>query len=303
MSGLHTLGLIIGLIAIVFGCIHIIKYRYRVFRSEHLQRVRKSGIKQDVYPGLRQYPQVDVFAHRALFFQMGLLISIVFVYGLMEWTNPEHRPSTRPGEENYVDILDLEDIPLTTHKRPPLPRVPVEWREIIPDTDIHTALVEEEFPPVEKVISTSLENGDALANRDARLTPVVQPVMPDEEDRLWVVAEDMPRFPGCEDLPSKKDREACARQALLAFIYGHIQYPAMASKNGIEGTTVVSFIVETDGSVQSAKVVREIGGGCGQEALRVIELMNAKGLRWIAGRQLGRPVRVQFNLPVKFRLH
>ena len=112
----------------------------------------------------------------------------------------------------------------------------------------------------------------------------------------------MPRFPGCEDKGSKAEKDQCAQKKLLEFIYKNIKYPAIARENGVEGTVVVQFVVEKDGKVTDAKVVRDIGAQCGAEALRVVELMNTKGLRWTPGKQRGNAVRVQFNLPVKFKL-
>ncbi len=89
---------------------------------------------------------------------------------------------------------------------------------------------------------------------------------------------------------------------MLEFIYKNIKYPAIARENGVEGTCVIQFVVEKDGKITDAKVVRDIGAGCGGESLRIVELMNTKGLKWTPGKQRGRNVRVQFNLPVKYRL-
>ena len=113
----------------------------------------------------------------------------------------------------------------------------------------------------------------------------------------------MPRFPGCEDITASKDeRQQCANKKLLEFIYENIRYPAVARDNGIEGTVVVSFVVDQKGNIKDAQVVRDIGGGCGQEALRIVELMNSMPNRWAPGKQRGRAVKVLFNLPVKFKL-
>ena len=60
----------------------------------------------------------------------------------------------------------------------------------------------------------------------------------------------------------------------------------------------VTFVIEKDGSIANAKVLRDIGGGCGQEALRVVKSMP----KWKPGRQHGNAVRVQFNLPISFNL-
>jgi len=100
-----------------------------------------------------------------------------------------------------------------------------------------------------------------------------------------------------------KTKKACADKAMLQFIYQHIQYPAIARENGIEGTVVVRFVVEKDGSIQQATVIRDIGGGCGAEGLRVVNLMNVKQKLWTPGKQRNKAVRVQFNLPIKYQLN
>ena len=110
---------------------------------------------------------------------------------------------------------------------------------------------------------------------------------------LFKVVEEMPRFPGCED-----NNKNCADKKMLEFIYQNLRYPALARENGVEGTVVVTFIVEADGRIKEPKIVREIGGGCGDEVLRVVNLMPT----WIPGKQKGEAVRVQFNLPVRFKL-
>ena len=85
---------------------------------------------------------------------------------------------------------------------------------------------------------------------------------------------------------------------MLDFIYTNLVYPEEAMKNGVEGMLIVKFIVERDGQITNATVIRDIGAGLGDEAIRVINKMPT----WQPGTQRGRPVRVQFNLPVKFSL-
>jgi len=123
-------------------------------------------------------------------------------------------------------------------------------------------------------------------------------------EEVFKVVEEMPRFPGCEEMDiSEYEKKMCAQQKLLEFIYEEIKYPEEAKQNKIEGMTVVSFIVEKDGSVSHVELVRNVKGGCGEEAARVVELMNERGIKWVPGKQRGRKVRVQFNLPVKFALN
>lgn len=106
-----------------------------------------------------------------------------------------------------------------------------------------------------------------------------------EEEEIFVVVEEDPEFPGGLD-------------SLHAFIERNLVYPQLAKDNKIEGRVFVSFTVETDGSISNVKVLRDIGGGCGAEAIRVVMKMP----KWKPGKQRGKPVRVQFNLPIEFKL-
>lgn len=116
------------------------------------------------------------------------------------------------------------------------------------------------------------------------------------------VVESLPRFPGCEDEADEKIKKSCAERKMAEFISQNITYPPKAFKKGIQGKPVVSFTVEKDGTLSNIKVLREIGGGCGKEAARVIQLMNDRGMRWIPGMQNGKPVRVTYSLPIGFKL-
>lgn len=120
---------------------------------------------------------------------------------------------------------------------------------------------------------------------------------------IYQVVEEMPRFPGCENLDTTLQvKMQCAQQSLLSFIYGNIVYPFEAREQGNEGTVVARFVVEKDGTVSNPAIMRDIGGGCGLEVLRVIGLMNQAGARWVPAKIKEQPVRAYFTLPVKFRL-
>ncbi|MBR9923161.1 MAG: TonB family protein [Bacteroidetes bacterium] len=120
---------------------------------------------------------------------------------------------------------------------------------------------------------------------------------------VYFSAEVPPRFPGCENLDTTAVvRQKCSEESLLNFIYSNVQYPLEARMNDVEGTVVVRFIIEKDGTISNLEVVRDIGSGCAEEALRVVGAMNEIGVRWTPGLKDGEPVRVQFNLPVKFKL-
>lgn len=111
----------------------------------------------------------------------------------------------------------------------------------------------------------------------------------EEEDegevQPFVVVEQDPEFPGGMD-------------SLNAWIVRNLRYPEQARKENITGKVYVTFVVEKDGSISNPKILRYIGGGCEAEAVRVVKNMP----RWNPGKQRGKPVRVQFNLPINFSL-
>lgn len=87
--------------------------------------------------------------------------------------------------------------------------------------------------------------------------------------------------------------------ALFDFIKSNLQYPSLAFENGLEGKVIVKFVVEKDGSITNAVVLKDgVGGGCADEALRIINNMP----KWKPGTQRGKPVRTYYLLPVNFTL-
>ncbi len=87
-------------------------------------------------------------------------------------------------------------------------------------------------------------------------------------------------------------------QALNAYLAQNIRYPPRAIKDNIQGVVVLTFIIEKDGMINQAAIVKDIGGGCGEEAARVVSVMP----NWRPGTVDGNPVKVRFTLPVRFRL-
>jgi TonB family protein len=105
------------------------------------------------------------------------------------------------------------------------------------------------------------------------------------ENEVFAVVETQPAYPGGDE-------------AMFNYLVNNIKYPEEARIKGIQGRVFITFIVETDGSVSNVKVLRGIGGGCDEEGVRVVSLMP----KWIPGKQKGKAVRVQYNLPIKFAL-
>ena len=106
-----------------------------------------------------------------------------------------------------------------------------------------------------------------------------------EEQTIFEVVENMPDFPG-------------GQAALMQYLAKNIKYPTIAQENGTQGRVIVQFVVNKDGSIVDAKVVRSVDPYLDKEALRVINTMP----KWKPGMQRGKPVRVKFTVPVMFRL-
>jgi len=101
-------------------------------------------------------------------------------------------------------------------------------------------------------------------------------------------------FPFVEQMPNYKS----SNDNLMAFISKNIKYPEVAKSAGIEGKVMVEFVIDKQGKVRNAKVLKGIGSGCDEEALRVINMMKD----WEPGKQAGKPVNVKMVIPIHFKL-
>ena len=139
-----------------------------------------------------------------------------------------------------------------------------------------------------------LEQQDILTSEDtqeAAQTAVYTPPAAVEEEeeeaaqQIFTVVEEMPEFPG-------------GMNELLKYLAKSIKYPVIAQENGIQGRVICAFVVNRDGSIVDAEVLRGVDPSLDKEALRVIMSMP----KWKPGKQRGKPVRVKYTVPVTFRL-
>ena len=135
-----------------------------------------------------------------------------------------------------------------------------------------------------------IEFDDLGIDEEFKVTAIVEPTFDEEviiEDNTpFIIVEKMPEFPG-------------GINALRKYLSKNIKYPSMARDIGIKGGVYLGFIIDKDGSITDIKVLKGIGGGCDEEAVRVVEGMPA----WNPGKQGGKKVRVQFYLPINFILN
>ena len=133
--------------------------------------------------------------------------------------------------------------------------------------------------------AVSSENGENAVYDLANAEIMKKDAIKTEKDSVYNIVEQMPEFLG-------------GTNALLKYVANNIHYPEKAKDAGIEGRVFIGFVIRKDGSVSDVKVMKGIGGGCDEEAVRVINSMP----KWTPGRQKGEPVNVNYSMPINFKL-
>jgi len=301
LTGTQTLLSILALMCCVYLLIISLKYILKR-RTEFLIQSNKDADKnQQAFKNRKKYFEVNVFRLTGTFLRTGLLGALTFCLFAFSWTTYE--------ENIYIPIQgwDFDDIEMTPPRTidPPLvlppPPVQVEKIEIEDIVDHEPEFldesIDEEFE-FEKVESDESSTEPEVINLPP--PPIEQEL---EVEEIILFAEQMPRFPGCENEPGdNKSKELCAKQKMLNYIYKNIKYPSIARENGVEGTVVIQFVVSKEGLITDIKTLRDVGAGCGDEAFKVVEAMNHLPIRWTPGKQRGREVMVRYTLPIKFKL-
>lgn len=199
--------------------------------------------------------------------------------------------------ENVTVNLELLPPPPVDPKTPPPPPPPkIELPKVAAAVKFLPPKVEEdekvqEDPPTvdemkDKVISTENVKGEEGIDNMIEEPAPAQVIEEPKQDEVFLVVEEMPEFTG-------------GMGAMQKFIASNIKYPRIASQQGLEGRVIVTFVINGQGEVANVEVVKGIGGGCDEEAVRVVKMLP----KWKPGRQNGRPVSVKFTVPIKFALN
>ena len=114
---------------------------------------------------------------------------------------------------------------------------------------------------------------------------------------VYTNVDDMPAFQGCEDKAASESRQ-CTFQKIMEYTNENLKYPEEAKAAKIEGTVRIKFVINEEGTLTSPMIIDGIGGGCDEEALRVLNSMPT----WKAGIQDGKPVKVEMELPFRFQM-
>ena len=221
----------------------------------------------------KKSPKANLENKKLMFMQIGLIISL-----LVAWLAFEHKSYDK---RDYTEIIRAaenleEEMVEITQQEQPKPQ-PMEMPK-------QTTQLE--------IVNDDVEVEDIEINVETTQEEVIQEYTPVEveeeevvEQEVFTIVEQMPSFPGGDE-------------KMYKYLGNNIKYPQVARETGIQGRVVVNFVVEPDGSVSNVKVLRGIGGGCDEEAMRVVKAMP----KWTPGKQRGKAVRVSYTLPVVFKL-
>ncbi|MGI9544043.1 MAG: energy transducer TonB [Cyclobacteriaceae bacterium] len=217
----------------------------------------------------KKTPQANLRKKSTLYLSVGFMLSLAFALTAFEW---------RSYGESSVDLDDLsmvdeDDELIEITYQPKRPKPPVIPREIIEIPD-------NEEPEDTEVIVIDLEDPTV------DIGPIIEDIPEEIADTIHIVAEVMPAPVG-------------GMQAFYKYIGKNLKYPSVARRIGIEGKVYMYFVIDRDGSLSDVKVLKGIGGGCDEEALRVVEAAP----KWNPGKQRGVPVRVKMTLPIIFTLN
>lgn len=223
---------------------------------------------------IKKSPKADLQNKRGLLLEIGLAVALAIVIGAFAWTPKEHR--IEQVDLNYA-IVEEEITEITRQdQKPPEPPKKVEVKVIADllqvvtnDTKIETSMTFDEF------------------DEDAEVFQEVE-VVEEEivDDEPFLIVETMPSFQG-GDLNTFRN-----------WVQSNVRFPQIALENGIQGTVVLSFVIEKDGSLTNIQVLRTPDRSLSEEATRVLQ----KSPKWSPGKQRNQVVRVKYTLPVVFRV-
>ncbi|MCR5658385.1 MAG: TonB family protein [Bacteroidales bacterium] len=222
----------------------------------------------------KKSPKANLENKKLMFMQIGLIISL-----LIAWLAFEHKSYDKreidPSLLRQTEVVEEEMVEITKQEeqKPQPVEVPKQTTQL-------------------EIVQDDVEVEDIEINAEVDQQEVIEEYVPVEveeeevqEQEIFQIVEEMPAYPGGD-------------QKLMEYVAKNIKYPQIARETGIQGRVFVGFVVEPDGSVSNVKVLRGIGGGCDEEAMRVVKSMP----KWKPGKQRGKAVRVSYMLPVNFKL-
>ena len=223
---------------------------------------------------IKKSPKANLDDKRLTFTLIGLVVALFVI-----WRVFEYRSYDKQQYEAFartVEVMD-EEMEITKQEQPK-PQVQA------PKPQVTQIQVVEDDTEVEDIDINAEVDQDEVIEEYVYEAPEIEEEEIVEEE-VFLSVEENPEFPG-------------GTAKLLEYVQKNLKYPMMARESDIQGKVFVGFVVEKDGSISNVRVLRGIGGGCDEEAVRVVQTLP----KFKPGKQRGNPVRVQYTLPIVFKL-
>lgn len=258
-------------VAVIVGLI----FTFNAIMESNRRKIITSNI---VHDGItKKYEDVDIHkTYAGPIFTLGMAISLAIILTAFEWKTYDEAKVASLGTLQDV-AEEVIEIPPTEQKPPPPPKIVAPEIVEVPD---------EEDIKQDLEVDLSVEiNQNTVVQKQEVVKVEAPPVKEEEVEEIFTIVEESAEPIG-------------GMEAFYKYVTKNLKYPAQARRMGVEGKVFVQFVVDKDGSITEVKVVKGIGAGCDEEAVRVIE----SAPKWKPGKQRGRPVKQRIVLPISFKL-
>lgn len=224
---------------------------------------------------VKKTPKADLESKKTVFLQIGLVVVLSLVLVAFEWTSTDVNVDFSLQDEDIE--VEEEIIPITRQEevKPPPPPPPPAVADILNIVEDDVELDEEL-----EIMDTEMSQDDIVDFSNMVFEEETR-----DEGEVFMIVEEMPEFPG-------------GTEALQKYLAQSVDYPVVAQENGIQGRVYIQFVINQNGEVTNATILRGVDPSLDREALRVVEAMP----KWKPGKQRNRPVRVSYTVPINFVL-
>ena len=220
---------------------------------------------------VKKSPVADLGNKKGLYFSIGLVSSLALCLMAFEWKQYDNKVDLLGGK-NTNTFEELLEVPLT-EQLPPPPAPMIQQPKIVEVSDKEEIKI------------------DLKANFDIEAPRIEMPIAsvgveaPEEVEEIFTIVEESAAPVG-------------GITSFYQYLVDNMRYPAQARRLGVEGKVALSFVVDKNGAISDVKVLKGIGSGCDEEAVRVMK--NAPN--WSPGKQRGKPVKQRCIIPLNFKL-
>lgn len=232
---------------------------------------------------IKKSPKVDLQNYRSTFFLFGAVVALGLLYMALEWGSGGQQDPNKQRSIFEEISRELDMIPLMKEEPKVIPPQPKMEKPKVEEIKVANEQMEQ---PLNQEPEVKLEIPEFVPEVEERNDPLSSVEMTKEQaDSVFRIVEQLPEYPG-------------GMVEFMKWLTKNLKYPIAAQRQRIQGTCIVQFIVNKDGSISDAKIKKSVSRFCDAEALRVIRMMP----NWKPGRMNGEIVRTQFVIPIEFKL-